>query len=471
MTSPHPEQQAIRPELLDTLIAITEAEERSENNAASRISELAVSLGAALRLPKSRLEQLYCAALIHKAVAVGDATDGNDGIEVVDRHAIRQRVEEAERIAALVPFLEGCREILRHHHEHFNGRGFPDGLRAEEIPLEARILLFAEVWEKLTTPGRYRRALLAEEVLDRLGPISGSRLDPQIVGVLRSEEGRRITEGPSHPDASSHRPQPSFVRKAASRLRAHLLSIRSAMPARRTAAARRGRYQMKAMAAVAATLAVLIFGSGLTFASQGAVPGDPLYGAKRAIEDVRLLITPHSGEAGLHLEFARERLGEVETLIDEERPVPDSLLADLTHETQVLAAFLGESDGEQGFELAQQLTSHGHRAASVLATLSELTGPTSSALTDALAAVAIAEYVGAAAVAQHQPDGKGRPEDPGAPGPPTDSGAPVDAGPPSDSGTPDDAGPPSDSGAPDDAGPPADAPGKSGDAPGIEKRD
>ena len=228
---------------------------------------------------------------------------------------------------------------------------------------------------------------------------------------------------------------------------------------------------MKALAALAATLAVLIFGSGLTFASQGAVPGDPLYGAKRAIEDVRLLITPHSGEAGLHLDFARERLGEVETLIDEERPVPDSLLADLTHETHVLAAFLGESDGEQGFKLAQQLTSHGQRAASVLATLSELTGPTSSALTDALAAVAIAEYVGAAAVAQHQPDGKGRPEHLGAPGPPTDSGAPVDAGPPSDSGAPDDAGPPSDSGAPDDAGPPAEAPGKSGDAPGIEKRD
>lgn len=441
MTSTHREQQPIRPELLDTLIAITEAEERTKNNAASRISEMALSLGAALRLSKSRLEQLYCAALIHKAVDVGDATDGNDGLKVVDQQAIRQRVEEGERIATLVPFLEGSREILRHHHEHFNGKGFPDGLRAEEIPLEARILLFAEVWEKLTSPGRYRRALSAEEVLDRLGPISSSQLDPQFVRFLRSDEGRWITEGPSRPNASSNRQQRSFLRKAASRLRGHLLSLRSAMSARKAASARRGGYKMKAMAAVAATLGVLIFGSGLTFASQGAVPGDPLYGAKRAIEDVRLLLTPHSGEAGLHLAFARERLSEVETLIDEERPVPDSLLADLTHETQVLAAFLGESDGEQGFELAQQLRSHGQRATSVLTTLSELTGPRSVALADALTAVAIAEYAGAVAVAAHQPDGKGRPEGLGAPGLPSDSGAPEEA------------------------------PGSSGDAPGIEKRE
>jgi hypothetical protein len=465
MTSTHREQQPIRPELLDTLIAITEAEERAKNNAASQISEMALSLGAALRLPKSRLEQLYCAALIHKAVDVGDATDGNDGLQVEDKQATRQRVEEGERIAALVPYLEGSREILRHHHEHFNGKGFPDGLRAEEIPLEARILLFAEVWEKLTSPGRYRRPLLAEEVLDRLGPISGSQLDPQIVCFLRSNEGKWITEGPSRPNAPSNRQPRSFARKAAGRLRGHLLSIRSAMSSRKAAAARRGGYKAKAMIAVAATLGVLIFGSGLTFASQGAVPGDPLYGAKRAIEDVRLLLTPHSGEAGLHLAFARERLSEVETLIDEERPVPDTLLADLTHETQVLAAFLGESDGEQGLELAQQLRSHGQRATSVLTTLSDLTGPSSGALTDALAAVAIAEYAGAVAIAEHRPDGKGRPEEFGAPGPPSHSGVLDNAGPPSDSGAPDDAGPPSDSGAPEEA------PGSSGDAPGIEKRE
>ena len=79
------------------------------------------------------------------------------------------------------PALAEIARAVRHHHERFDGSGYPEGLRGDEIPLFSRIILVAETYEAMTHHRPYRRALAADEATRRLRESAGSQLDPEIV--------------------------------------------------------------------------------------------------------------------------------------------------------------------------------------------------------------------------------------------------------------------------------------------------
>jgi HD-GYP domain-containing protein (c-di-GMP phosphodiesterase class II) len=79
------------------------------------------------------------------------------------------------------PRLEAVAEVIRHHHERFDGTGYPDGLRGEAIPLLSRIILVAETYEAMTHHRPYRRALSHGEAVARLRESAGTQLDPALV--------------------------------------------------------------------------------------------------------------------------------------------------------------------------------------------------------------------------------------------------------------------------------------------------
>jgi HD-GYP domain-containing protein (c-di-GMP phosphodiesterase class II) len=82
--------------------------------------------------------------------------------------------------------------IVRHHHERFDGTGYPDGLKGDEIPIGARCLLVADAFDAMTSHRIYRKALPMERVIDELRRHSGTQFDPEIVKVFLSilEEGK-----------------------------------------------------------------------------------------------------------------------------------------------------------------------------------------------------------------------------------------------------------------------------------------
>ena len=83
-----------------------------------------------------------------------------------------------------VPFLEEAAEIVRYHHEHWDGTGYPDGLKGEEIPLAARVFAVADALDAITTDRPYRPAASIAEARDAIDAGAGTHFDPRVVQVL-----------------------------------------------------------------------------------------------------------------------------------------------------------------------------------------------------------------------------------------------------------------------------------------------
>jgi HD-GYP domain-containing protein (c-di-GMP phosphodiesterase class II) len=96
---------------------------------------------------------------------------------------IEQHPELGERILAPIEQLAQVRPIVRACHERYDGRGYPDGLSGDEIPLEARIIFACDAFHAMTTDRPYREALGVEEAFRRLAEAAGTQFDPRVVEI------------------------------------------------------------------------------------------------------------------------------------------------------------------------------------------------------------------------------------------------------------------------------------------------
>ncbi|MBC7218435.1 MAG: HD domain-containing protein [Candidatus Caldatribacterium sp.] len=145
--------------------------------------EIARSLG----LDEERARLVRWAALVHdvgkifipQEILRKPARLTPEEYDLVKLHAIK-----GEELLLSIKGLESIARIVRHHHERFDGTGYPDGLRGEEIPLEARILAVVDAFEAMTSDRPYRRAMSVDEALEELKRFSGTQFDPEVVRVM-----------------------------------------------------------------------------------------------------------------------------------------------------------------------------------------------------------------------------------------------------------------------------------------------
>ncbi len=88
------------------------------------------------------------------------------------------------QIVAPITFLRDAERLVRHHHERFDGTGYPDGLRGEEIPLAARVFAVADAFDAMTSDRPYRRAMSVERAVGEIVDGAGTQFDPEIVRVF-----------------------------------------------------------------------------------------------------------------------------------------------------------------------------------------------------------------------------------------------------------------------------------------------
>ncbi len=186
--------QAGDPHALAALAAAVAAKDSETGAHTERVGELAVRIARRVGLPEERMEVLRWAGRLHDLGKIGipNRILGKPGpltpaeFEVMKQHPVR-----GWRVAARAGLLAQAAPIIRAHHERLDGSGYPDGLRGDEIPLEARIVAVADVWDALTSDRPYRKAMPLAQAVGIIRAEAGSRLDPRCVDALFAELGLR----------------------------------------------------------------------------------------------------------------------------------------------------------------------------------------------------------------------------------------------------------------------------------------
>jgi putative two-component system response regulator len=151
----------------------------------TRLAEWAVRVGQELGMEEGGLADIEVAALLHDAGKVGvpDAILKKPGpLDPAEWRVMRMHPEFSWAVLRLVPGLERASLYALHHHEKYNGSGYPSGLKGEEIPIGARIVSVIDAFDAMVASRPYKEGLPIEEALDRLVKDSGSHFDPAVVG-------------------------------------------------------------------------------------------------------------------------------------------------------------------------------------------------------------------------------------------------------------------------------------------------
>ena len=173
---------------IEALALAIEAKDRAASNRLRRVQVYALEVGKELGLSDFELEALRSAALLHDIgkLAVPDHIlfkPGKLTREEFEKMKIHPSVgaEILERVGFPYPVTP----IIRHHHEKWNGTGYPDGLKGDEIPVGARILAAVDCLDALASDRQYRRANALEDAMRKVAADSGSSFDPRVVDVLK----------------------------------------------------------------------------------------------------------------------------------------------------------------------------------------------------------------------------------------------------------------------------------------------
>lgn len=151
----------------------------------TRLAEWAVRVGQELGMEESGLADIEVAALLHDAGKVGvpDAILKKPGpLDPDEWRVMRMHPEFSWAVLRLVPGLEKASLYALHHHEKFDGSGYPSGLKREEIPIGSRIVSVIDAFDAMVASRPYKNGLPIEEALRRLVKDSGSHFDPEVVG-------------------------------------------------------------------------------------------------------------------------------------------------------------------------------------------------------------------------------------------------------------------------------------------------
>jgi diguanylate cyclase (GGDEF)-like protein/putative nucleotidyltransferase with HDIG domain len=182
---------------MESLSATVDARDAYTAGHSRRVQQLALAIGRELALSQAELELLGHAALFHDigklgipdAILLKPSSLTDEEWEIMGSHAA-----EGASIINRLGFLSDAVPAIRHHHERFDGGGYPDGLAGEDIPLGARIIHVADAFDSMLTTRVYRPARPAHEALDELRRMSGTQFCPRCVGALEAIVATEVGE-------------------------------------------------------------------------------------------------------------------------------------------------------------------------------------------------------------------------------------------------------------------------------------
>jgi HD-GYP domain-containing protein (c-di-GMP phosphodiesterase class II) len=175
-------------ELLELMVAAIEARDPYTSGHSRRVADMARVIGRAIGLREREIERIVVAALLHDVGKIHEVFGpilSKPGKLTAEESAImRTHPIKSEDLARNVSSLKDILPLIRHHHENWDGSGYPDGLFGDVIPLGSRIIMFADTVDAMTTDRPYRAALGEKAVRKELEKFRGKQFDPKIYDML-----------------------------------------------------------------------------------------------------------------------------------------------------------------------------------------------------------------------------------------------------------------------------------------------
>src|SRR5437763_1712067 len=178
------------------------------------VSEYALAIAGELRMSATGVDEIKRAALLHDVGKIYEEfapllrKEGK--LTPEERMTMRTHVIRSAQLVETATRLRGSvQAMIRHHHENFDGSGYPDGLTSNDIPMGARIIMIADTIDAMTTDRPYRRAMSLSRAIEELEAFAGRQFDPQLVKLVsKSASIRRLVGGDrSAPEPSSETPR------------------------------------------------------------------------------------------------------------------------------------------------------------------------------------------------------------------------------------------------------------------------
>jgi diguanylate cyclase (GGDEF)-like protein/PAS domain S-box-containing protein len=173
--------------MLDALVTAVDNKDRYTRRHSEDVLRYSVAIAQVLGLPESEQRRLQVAALLHDVGKIGvpDRLLRLPGrLSSAEYEILKQHVATGALLAGAVPGLAGSVDAIRYHHERWDGGGYPDGLKEEQIPLAARILAVADSYSAMTMDRPYRKGLTTDAVREILQDGAGRQWDPACVRAL-----------------------------------------------------------------------------------------------------------------------------------------------------------------------------------------------------------------------------------------------------------------------------------------------
>lgn len=178
------EHQSIRSFMIANLERSISRKDTSHAESVKKIGQIAGDFGKKLKLGKNRLKELKLLAAVHdigKAAIADGIFPKPEELTRKEWELVKKHTEIGFRIAETSPSLSPISEDILYHHERWDGKGYPNKLKGEEIPLLARIMAIIDAYEAMTSGRPYKKALSKEKALKELREQSGKQFDPGLV--------------------------------------------------------------------------------------------------------------------------------------------------------------------------------------------------------------------------------------------------------------------------------------------------
>lgn len=174
-------------ELIASTIKMLEMHDLYTRGHSENVAELAVEIAEELQLKQKQIDDLYWAGLVHdigKLLIPLEILNKKGNLSEQEYELVKQHPVSGSRALKSSNSLKHIAKCVRHHHERWDGRGYPDGLKENDIPLESQILCVADAWDAMTSKRIYRQPLSYKQALLEIENNSGSQFAPAVAEAL-----------------------------------------------------------------------------------------------------------------------------------------------------------------------------------------------------------------------------------------------------------------------------------------------